>query len=53
MARTFVRPTVKPVVKKPITRRIVIEVPTIDADTLMWEREVYEADPTGGQPSRY
>jgi hypothetical protein len=24
-----------------------------DADTLAWERDVYSADPTGGQPSAY
>lgn len=50
MARTFVRPVVVPVVKKPITKRFAIQ---IDAPTLAWEREVYAADPTGGAPSAY
>lgn len=28
-------------------------IPTIDAPTMRHEREVYEADPTGGSASRY
>lgn len=25
----------------------------MDADMLAWEREVYEADPTGGDPAKF
>jgi hypothetical protein len=51
---TIAKPVKQPVKTTPkALDNALCYIPTIDAPTMQWEREVYEADPLGGSPSRY
>jgi hypothetical protein len=41
------------IMKTPATTATIAPTPTLDADTLQWEREVYAASPIGGDACRY